>query len=238
MEYKEQFSKRADSYFLAMSTYPDVMKEEFQTAVNSLNLQGGETVVNIPGGCVNLERFFDSTIQCLSFEIDERFAKKVGQPVCSLSAIPCPNASIDRVITVAALHHSSKEERRQFYKEIKRILKSDGLFVIADVLEGSSQDKWLNGFVNQYNSLGHKGTFWSEKDKSLLEEEGFSVQMVTKSYAWRFVDREAMVVFSKDLFYLDKANLGEINEGLTSILQATETTIPWTLAYFICTLDP
>jgi SAM-dependent methyltransferase len=238
MDYKEQFSKRADSYFSAMSAYPDAMNEEFQTAVDSLKLEGGERIVNIPGGCVNLERFLDSTIQYLSFEIDERFAAKVNQPVCTLWEVPCTNTSVDRVITVAALHHSSQEERRKFYQEVKRILKPNGLFVIADVEKGSSQDKWLNGFVNQYNSVGHKGLFWSEDDIGLLQEEGFSVEMVTKSYAWRFADREAMLAFSKDLFYLDKANLEEIQEGLTRVLGASEKTIPWRLVYFICRLCP
>jgi SAM-dependent methyltransferase len=238
MNYKEQFSKRATSYFSAMSNYPRAMAEEFQTAVNALELQGGETVVNIPAGCVNLEQFLDSTIQYRPFEIVETFAKHVGQEVCSLSEIPCEASSVDHVISVAGLHHSSDEERREFYKEVKRILKPNGLLVIADVQKGSSQDKWLNEFVDTYNTFGHKGQFWSEEDKKRLEESGFSVTVSEKTYAWRFDSKQDMLAFSKDLFYLDKANLAQIEEGLTEILQADSTTIPWKLLYFVCRLCP
>ena len=234
MNYKEQFSKRCESYFSAMSKYPNAMAQEFQVAVNALDLQGHETVVNIPAGCVNLDLFFPPTVHYKPFEIDEHFARRVHQEVCSLYKIPCETNSVDRVITVAGLHHFSEQERRQFYEEIKRILKPGGVFIIADVQQGSLQDVWLNDFVNTYNSLGHKGLFWSEADGHLLEETGFSVHMCEKSYAWTFTNRAAMVDFSKDLFYLDLATEEQIDRALTEVLQATETEIPWKLLYFIC----
>lgn len=238
MNYQEQFSKRAASYFSAMSKYPNAMSEEFKTAIDSLCLLGGETVVNIPAGCVNLDTFLDSSIRYLPFEIDTQFAKRVNQDVCSLNQIPCETSSVDRVISVAGLHHASEEERRLFYKEVKRILKPDGLFVVADVKRGSKQDEWLNGFVNTHNSCGHKGIFWSQDDIPLLEEAGFSVHLSEPSYRWKFQNRKEMIDFSKDLFYLDKANQEDIEKGVTEILQADETTIPWGLLYFVCKLRP
>lgn len=238
MNYKEQFSKRAASYFTAVSKYPNAMAEEFQTAVDMLQLKGHETVVNIPAGCVNLDQYMDSTIHYKPFEIDENFAKKVNQDVCSLFQIPCETHSVDRVITVAGLHHASNEERKKFYAEVKRILKPEGLFIIADVQKGTPQDKWLNEFVNTYNSFGHKGLFWSQEDIGLLEESGFSVNMVEKHYAWRFSDKQSMLDFSKDLFYLDKANLDTIEKGLQETFHANETCIPWQLLYFVCELRP
>jgi SAM-dependent methyltransferase len=234
MDYKEQFSNRAASYVSAMTRCPDALAEEFVVAVNGLQLQGGETVVNIPAGCVNLERYVDSSIQYFPFEVDETFAKHVQQPVCSLSAIPFESNSVDRVISVAGLHHSSDAERKEFYKEVHRILKPNGLFLIADVEKGSCQDLWLNGFVDRYNRFGHKGNFWSKDDIGLLEESGFSVEMFKQEYAWRFQSQEEMLSFSKDLFYLDKANQETIQKGLQDILGADETKIPWGLLYFTC----
>lgn len=232
MDYKEQFSNRAASYVDAMTRCPDALAEEFQSAVRALQLQGGETVVNIPAGCVNLERYVDSSIQHLPFEVDETFAKYVQQPVCSLSAIPFESNSVDRVISVAGLHHASDAERKEFYKEVYRILKPNGLFLIADVEKGSCQDVWLNGFVDTYNRFGHKGHFWSKEDIGLLEDAGFSVKMFKQEYSWRFQSQEEMLLFSKDLFYLDKANLETVQKGLQQILQADETKIPWGLLYF------
>jgi SAM-dependent methyltransferase len=217
-----------------MTRCPNALAEEFQSAVDALQLQGGETVVNIPAGCVHLERYMDSSIQYLPFEIEKRF----GQTVCSFSEIPCESQSVDRVISVAGLHHSSDDERKQFYNEVKRILKPNGLFVIADVEKGSRQDEWLNGFVNEYNRFGHKGQFWSKQDTRLLEEAGFSVEVSRKEYAWKFSSREEMLLFSKDLFYLDKANPESIEKGLETILGADSTRISWSLLYFICRLYP
>jgi cyclopropane fatty-acyl-phospholipid synthase-like methyltransferase len=238
MNYSEQFSKRADSYFSAMSKFPQAMMHEFKTAVENLELRGDETVVNIPAGCVNLESFLAKTINYKTFEIDKTFAKKVQQEVCSLTKIPCETESVDRLISIAALHHSTEQERKLFYQEVKRILKPNGLFVIADVEEGSKQDTWLNDFVNHYNSLGHKGIFWSKRDARFMEEAGFSVEYCVREYPWIFKNRQDMIEFSRELFYLDKANKEDIEAGLESILGATETTIPWKLAYFKCRLRP
>lgn len=238
MDYQEQFSKRCESYFLAMSKYPQALSEEFKIAVDSLTLKGDETVVNIPAGCVNLEKFLEKTIHYKPFEINKHFAKQVGQEVCSLSNIPCESQSVDRVISVAGLHHASQDERKLFYQEVKRLLKPDGFFVIADVEKGSNQDKWLNEFVHTYNSLGHQGRFWSKEDVDLLEEAGFTVELFEKSYTWNFANRAEMLDFSKDLFYLDKASPPIIEQALDDILSADNTCIPWKLLYFICRLGP
>lgn len=238
MDYQEQFSKRCESYFLAMSKYPQALSEEFRVATEFLALKGDETVVNIPAGCVNLEQFLDKTIHYKPFEINEHFAKRVGQEICCLFNIPCESQSVDRVISVAGLHHTSQEERKLFYQEVKRILKSSGFFVIADVQQGSNQDRWLNEFVHTYNSLGHQGHFWSNEDIALLNEAGFTVELYEKNYTWNFANRAEMLDFSKDLFYLDKASPPIINQGLDTILYADSTRIPWKLLYFKCQLGP
>ena len=58
--------------------------------------------------------------------------------------------------------HSGSKNVPKFVEECLRIIKKDGNFIFADVKKDTSVDKFLNQFVNEYNSLGHEGNFFYE----------------------------------------------------------------------------
>jgi hypothetical protein len=103
----------------------------------------------------------------------------------------------------------------------------------------------LNQFVDQHNSLGHKGVFFDESDAKLLRECGFSVRIEQKKYSWVFDNQAQMVDFAKLLFGLDLADDDTILCGLDGFLPLTVTdtkrpqqsriNLHWKLIYFIAT---
>jgi hypothetical protein len=236
MDYNSTFEKRGKDYCYAIQTYPNAMDEEFRNAVDICKLSKNDILLNIPSACIPIENYF--TIppkEYYKFETNEAFANLVGENVCSWTAIPLPDSSCSKILCLASLHHSTNEERELIYKEFLRLLSKEGSFIIGDVLKDSPQDKWLNEFVNQYNSNGHKGQFWSEHDLSFFHKLGLSVSMEQRTYPWKFSCKKDMVDFCKHLFGLDLATNDIIEKGLHYYLNATDTEFNWTLLYFTAT---
>ena len=102
------------------------------------------------------------------------------------------------------------------------------------VLINSKQDKFLNTFVDCYNSSGHKGIFFDESEKYILEESGFrNIKIEIKEYNWYFNNTEEKIDFCKNLFGLDKASDEIILNGCNEILG--KDNFQWKLIYFVCT---
>lgn len=238
MEYETMFSKRATSYLHALKTYPQALAKEFQTAVDMCDLQSDDKLLLIPCSCEHIQPWLPSTVQCYEYETNKELATITKKPYCQFQSVPLPDASITRALSLATLHHLTEEERRDFYKELRRLLRPGGKFILGDVIRGSPQDKWLNIFVNAFNSYGHQGRFFTEEDAKLLQEAGFHVEVRYAEYSWDFTSMDEMIEFCRRLFHLDRASYASIKEGLQSHFDTTQNTIPWKLIYFICTAPP
>lgn len=247
MDYNNTFQKRGNLYKYATEVYPHVLDNEFQTAVNMCDICEGQVILNIPAACVPLKRYFPENIQdkiCyIEYETNSAFATLMNIPCCQFTSVPLIDNTVDTIITLASLHHSNIEERTNFYKECNRLLiqRPGSKLIIGDILKGSKQDDWLNIFVNKYNSSGHTGIFWNDSDINLLESCGFNCRTAIKTYMWTFVDENAMLDFTKNLFGLDMASDIEILNGLNQYLHPIYTKnciyIEWSLIYFISTIS-
>lgn len=237
MDYDNVFTVRGKDYAYAVSTYPDALSEEFMIAAQMCDAKSGMKVVNVPGACVDISKYLQKDVQYIAYETNAVFAELSGLPTCSWSSIPCENSSVDRVISLASLHHATNEERTTFYYEARRILKDDGYLIIGDVYAKSDQAGWLNTFVNEWNSVGHAGKFWDLDDVALIESCGFSVNPVLQTYRWNFESRDAMIDFCRRLFGLDLASDYVIYSGLKTYLNASDTGFEWSLLYFIAKAD-
>ena len=239
MDYDETFARRGHMYKYATETYPRVLSTEFQTAVHVCSLKPGDTLLNIPAACVNLEPYLPPDVNYVRYETNKPFAEMTGIPHCSFFDIPVADNSVDVILSLASLHHASDEERDAFYAEASRILKPSGRLVIGDVLRGSAQDSWLNTFVNMYNSAGHQGKFWSSEDTELLDYHGFHTRISIHSYTWPFASESDMLDFCKHLFGLDLATGAKIRSGIQQFLCPRQEHdgihIPWQLIYFTST---
>lgn len=249
MDYDHIFTKRGNDYKYATEKYPEVLDNEFNTVIKMCQLEANQTMINIPAACVPLHEYItdmtNKKITYLAFETNPKFAELTNIPVAKLDNIPLANNTIDIIVSVASLHHSTDIERQNFYFEAKRILKPTGRLIIADVIAGSQQDKWLNEFCNKYSSVGHKGKFWSKNDARLLESVGYNPTISIQEYTWDFPDQKSMLDYCRHLFGLDLINddaqlLSGINEYLHPITNPDTgaISIPWQLIYFISTIYP
>ena len=121
--------------------------------------------------------------------------------------------------------------------EVQRMLTNKGLFGLADVMYGSNTDRFLNVFVDQFNSMGHDGVFLDQMTVQQLSDCGFTVLYDSmRTCYWRFERREHMTDFFQGLFGLDKATDKDIEEGIESYLGYRQTDgqfwVDWDL-YFV-----
>jgi SAM-dependent methyltransferase len=228
MDYDLIFSKRAAQYNFATKTYPHVLVNELRTAAEMVDAKKGDVVVNVPGACVDISPYLAHDVTYKPYEANAVFAKVASVPHSKFGSIPEADVSVDVVLSLASLHHSTDLERAVFYKEALRVLKPGGKMIIGDVISGSSQDLWLNTFVHQYN--GHNGVFWSPADA--LTMDGFTVTIDVKHYRWTFNGLDEMVDFCRNLFGLDGASDKAIVDGLEKYLEADESGFDWSLIYF------
>jgi SAM-dependent methyltransferase len=241
MDYNKTFQSRGTRYLQAINRCPHAIAEEFQTAVRTLDLQRGHSLLNIPAAAVLIEGMLPPEVHYYQIETSEEFAKVAAVPHGPWTPLPFPADSLDRVLCLASLHHSSHEERAAFYGECLRVLKPGGKLVVGDVRRESNLAPWLNVFVNQFNSSGHRGIFFSQDDVDAFRNAGFeAVGVVTERYTWNFNDSAEMVDFCQNLFGLDLASQESVLSGLTEYLHPVETEsgdikIPWELIYFTAT---
>lgn len=101
---------------------------------------------------------------------------------------PFPNASFDKIFSIAVLHHiPSKEKRRQFFGEIKRLLKKDGIAVVT--VWNLYQRRYFSYYVKSIiNKLFCKGGGLDFGDVFIPWKEGQEIPI--QRYVHAFSKRE------------------------------------------------
>lgn len=236
MDYQDSFKYRVDSFLYAINKYPNCYDNELLIAIEMLDPKSYDTIVNLGGGGINLNKFLNKDINYIPLEFNSEFSKICNIPLCSFNQLPFQNDTIDKFLILALLHHFTIEERDILYKEIFRSLKKDGVFVLSDVIINSKQDIWLNQVVDKFNPFGHKGKFFDENDKNLLLKNNFDVKVSHKKYFWEFTDENEMIQFMKHLFYLqiDNQKCLELLNNTFNISINNKYSLEWELIYFIC----
>jgi SAM-dependent methyltransferase len=236
MDYIRSFTNRAHSYSNAMDLYQNVLDEEIITAIENLELKKDDILLNVFAGGIPIDKYIkdELNITYFAFDMHKDFLENSIKQF-TFDKIQMKSNSVNKIICIATLHHLSIDERDVLYKELNRILIPGGRLVIADVISDSPQAKWLNGFVDKYNSNGHNGLFFTNDDSKLLEENNFNVDVSINNYNWNFKDEECLLHFCKLLFGLDlctddKLLLNSIKE----YLHYDNGKIPWQLIYFNC----
>jgi SAM-dependent methyltransferase len=236
MNYLKSFTNRAHSYSNAVELYNNVLDEEIITAINNLELKKDDILLNIFAGGIPIDKYINEelNITYLAFDIHTDFiVNSISK--CTFDKIPVESNSVNKIICLATLHHLNNDERAILYSELYRILIPGGRLVIADVIYESSQAKWLNEFVNKYNSNGHDGIFFTENDSKLMEKIGFKVDVCVNKYNWNFKDKGCLLHFCKLLFGLNLCiddNL--LFNSIKKYLHYDNGKIPWELIYFNC----
>jgi len=237
MDYQNSFINRVDSFLHAIHTFPNCYDNELKVAIEMINPLPNESIVNIGGGGIYLQKFLNENINYIPLEFSKEFSEKCNIPFCKYDSLPLQNDSIDKFLILALLHHFNENERDILYKEIYRSLKKGGKLILSDVIINSDQDLWLNIVVDQFNPFGHKGNFFSEEDSELLIQNGFDVKIENKKYYWEFQDENEMIQFMKHLFYLkisDEKCLSFLKQVFDIKNENNKIKLEWILIYFIC----
>lgn len=179
--YSEIFNARGTSYHQAMKLFPLARRQEFKTIAKMAQINTGHLVIDAPPGGCYLQKHIDDEATIISVETSRKFISEIESPynnntiiACdTLSNIPLPDESADRVISLAGLHHISN--KKGFFQEAFRLLKPGGLFCIGDAREGSAVANFLDIFVNQMSSMGHHGLYLNETTEQQLTAADFSI---------------------------------------------------------------
>jgi SAM-dependent methyltransferase len=222
--YKDIFNQRGFAYHEGMLKYPLARVEEFKQVIQLAEMEDGNIILDVPSGGCYLSNFMNKKVKIISVETSSQFVQDTQSSdsntvlVCEdITDIPLTTEIADRILSVAGLHHVS--DKFAFYQESFRLLKTNGLFLIADAFHDSKVANFLNIFVHQNNSMGHNGEFLDRQAAKELEAVGFQVLYNSSiSYFWQFDSPQDMAKYCRLLFGIDRADESTIVEGIDTYL--------------------
>jgi len=220
-DYNILFQNRAKDYHLAMQEYPNVRINEFKSLISNTNFSDVTMVLDIPSGGGYLKKYLPEHVTIFSTDFSEGFKNDDIQLVCP-EKLPFESNSFDAIFSLSGMHHLKNVPL--FVEECLRVLKKDRNFIFADVKKGSNVDFFLNNFLNEYNSLGHRGNFFYQ---NYFEEypniQNKIINCQYNDYPFLFQNQTEMIRFFKLFFGLDKASDTIIFEGVRDILGIEKT---------------
>lgn len=241
-DYKEVFRQRAKDYHEAGVLLPHARHTERQIMVDWLDVEDHHWVCDLPAGGGYLSEGLEKIIKptrliCIEpvWEFAQAIPPQFHRTMMTFSQLALHENSIDRIGSLTGLHH--EENKKVFFVESFRILKSGGIVVVADVKVDTPAAKWLNGPVDQLSNTGHKGMFLSEGQlTSLMQAQGFiDIEEKHCEYTWNFPDWDSIILYCRKLFGLVKASDKQIRDELNSHFEISdknaEVKLPWSLIY-------
>lgn len=213
--YEDMFVERGSAYDRAMRLLPSARSAEFAQVIARADVRPGQVVADVPAGGGYLRRFLPAGVTwlghepCASFQGGQHGAPSSGRP---LLPFPWSDASVDRVVCLAGLHH--QDDKTPFHSEARRVLRPDGLYVLSDVPADSPVAVFLDGFIGAHNSTGHSGTYLDGKTQSELSAAGLRIvsdELVR--FLWIFRDVSELGEFCHGLFDLRTASPRSVAEA-------------------------
>jgi len=245
--YETIFNLRGHDYNSASDISPKARLEEIDHLISLTTFSNSSSILDIPaGGGVVASRIKSQVesksmpynkIHCVEPSIE--FARAIPQQF-NVSNEPIDDTklsdnSFDMLFSLAGLHHC--QNRLKIYKHWYSLLKKNGQFIVADVLEGTTTAEFLNGFVDKYNSMGHQGDFIRKHEfNDALTDIGFKVEYdQLDTVPWKFDNKTQLGQFCQRLFSIDKATVPTVINALENTVGIKETeyqvSLMWQLQY-------
>ena len=236
--YEEIFAERAASYQAAMAQWPDARRAEFEALIAPLGDLAGMLLCDMPAGGGYLRRHLPPEAHYLAVEPTAYFHSVCPRDSRSsavrgpLDKVPLPDGGVDHVVSLAGLHHAPNLPA--VFAEMRRLLSIGGRASICDVDVGCTSAKFLNGFVDRHNPMGHDGVFLDATTATTLSVAGFAVvadEIVVTP--WTFSDDLQAGAFCARLFGVDgltDADVARVLDEEIGFMPASDgIALQWTL---------
>ena len=201
--YAEIFAKRATEYHHAMRASPRARDAEFHAMLDPLRDAAPGLICDMPSGGGYLADYLPPGMDYVAVDPATDFFVEWPQPlrriVAEITSVPLPDRSVDFIVSLAGLHHEPSLPR--VFAEMRRLLRSGGRAVIADVAVDTAPARFLNGFVNEHCPLGHDGHFLDDQTTLALEAAGCGIvddRLI--DVPWSFATIEEAGEFCRYLF--------------------------------------
>lgn len=241
--YDEIFEVRAGSYQAAMEHRPRARDAEFAAVLAPLDLHPGVRLHDMPSGGGYLHRHLPQGVDYTAIEASGVFARNCPTgPGCHvveapIEAVPLRAGGADAIVSLAGLHHCPDLDK--VFAEMRRLLRPGGMLAIADVACDTPPARFLNGFVDAHNPIGHHGTFLDGATARRLSAAGL-VPVADRliEIPWAFADRLEAGAFCAALFGLAGVTSGEvadaIENGVGTCAGAGAYNVRWSLRRIVC----
>jgi SAM-dependent methyltransferase len=156
--------------------------------------------------------------------------------IAPLDELDIEAETVDLAVSLATFHHVT--HKTLVMREIKRILRSGGYVVIADVNEGTPTQQFFDHVVRRYCATGHDLDFLDQHWIKLIAQRA-GMEHISSSVErtdWRFESESAMLEFLRSLMYLE-IEVGRLKLMVDTLLQPRADqspgtfTLPWWLGY-------
>lgn len=217
--YQEIFDERGGRYDEAMRRWPTVRDEEFAFVLDLAGPQAGETLIDVPAGGGYLARHLPEGVEVIHVEVAEQFierGRREGTTFASgLEAAGLPSGSADVVVSVAGMHH--EPDHGALLRAWDRLLRPGGRLVAADVVAGSAEAAFLDGFVGEWTSTGHAGRYFGDDLAAVAERAGLADVVVKDGrYHWWAPSEAALAEFATSLFGLVDVEADQVLEAMAA----------------------
>lgn len=202
--YAEIFAERGAAYHRAMAECPTARDAEFRAVLGPLAGREG-LLCDMPSGGGYLAAHLPQGMRYVGVDPSDDFIDACPAGVerikADITSVPLPDASVDCLVSLAALHH--EPDLPAVFGEMRRLLKRGGRAVICDVAAGTPPATFLNGFVDANNPMGHDGHFLDERTAGLIENSGFTVaEDRLVEVPWTFASLAEAGEFCRHLFWM------------------------------------
>ena len=213
---------------------------EIKPLYDVMNLQETQTVLNVPfeGNLLTLLRQFvqnNIEITLADFVVpDSLKAWNIVKTDYNLDGIP--SAYFDVVLSIAGIHHLDNDEQLQFLIATRRVLKTHGRLLMAEVKDDSRTSHFLDQFVGKYTGTGHTGNYLKGDFVSVAALAGYeTIKRETIVCPWVFANEDHLFNWTGKFFGISniskKILLSQVGEILGLSKENEALTVNWELDF-------